>query len=75
MRRGRATGACCAAPAACHSIPRLQGRALQQEFWWQGFKAKACIFSSLLLIMAVVVVILACYSGGTNRCLPRKAAA
>ncbi|KAI8473373.1 MAG: R-SNARE protein, VAMP72-family [Monoraphidium minutum] len=48
-----------------------QGRALRNDMWWQGAKVKAVVFSSLFLIIAVIIVLLACF-GGANRCVPKR---
>lgn len=51
-----------------------QGRRLRQEFWCQGVKVKIAIFSSIFLIIAFVVVFVACF-GGANRCVPKRGGA
>lgn len=59
-----------AASAAAFS---RQGRQLKRQLCWEGARVKAAIFCSVFLIVAVVVIILACFSGGGNRCVPRRA--
>jgi hypothetical protein len=48
-----------------------QGRAIRKTLWWQNVKVKVAIFTSVFLILAIIIVVLACLSGG-NRCVPKK---
>ncbi|GBF87675.1 R-SNARE VAMP72-family protein [Raphidocelis subcapitata] len=56
---------------AAHQF-RAQGRQLRKTMWWDNVKVKVAIFGSLFLILAVVIIVLACLAGG-NRCTPKHA--
>jgi hypothetical protein len=47
----------------CSCLDHTQGRQLKQEFWWRNVKVKMAIFTTVFLVVAVVIVVLACFKG------------
>jgi hypothetical protein len=44
---------------------RNQGRTLRRQMWWNNLKVKILI-AFLVLVLAVVIFLLACFAGGNN---------
>lgn len=48
-----------------------QGKQLRTQMWWGNVKVKLAIALVILLVL-VAIVLAACFSGGGNRCSPKK---